>query len=198
MKIGVLGGTFDPPHAGHLALARAALECLGLDEVIFMPTSRNPLKATRASTSAQHRAGMVEALIRSSDESRLSYSDQEITRGGPSYTVETMSELQMAQPADYWFLLGADAIRSLPEWKQPQRLIRLCRLGVVIRPPLTEASVLARLPQEYRERVDIVPMEPLEVSSTELREKLSRHQNVSTWIPQEVLKYIYTHRLYQK
>ncbi len=194
MKIGILGGTFDPPHAGHLALANAALEQLELDEVLFLPANKNPLKSRKVQTPPKHRTGMVEALIR--EEPRFAYSDMEITRGGPSYTVDTLMELQMARPAEYWLLMGADSLKSLPDWKHPHRIVKMARLGVVVRPPMNALDVLSRVPEEYKERVDIIPMKPIDISSTELRDRLTRHQNVASWIPNDVLKYIYTHRLY--
>jgi nicotinate-nucleotide adenylyltransferase len=195
MKIGILGGTFDPPHAGHLALARAALQQLELDEVIFLPANRNPLKARKVGTSGKHRLGMVEALIR--HDSQLAVSDMEITRGGTSYTVDTLGELQMVQPAEYWFLMGADALKGLPDWKNPQRLMRLCRLGVAVRPPMMEADVLLRIPEEFKDKVDVVQMSPMDVSSTDIRERLRRNQSVSPHVPNDVLKYIHTHQLYR-
>jgi nicotinate-nucleotide adenylyltransferase len=197
MKIGVLGGTFDPPHTGHLALARAALEQLELDEVIFMPTHRNPIKGRSVVTPPKHRAGMVDALLQHASEPRFAYSDQEITRGGPSYTVDTMTEMQMARPGEYWFIMGTDSLKTLPEWKQPQRLMRLSRLAVAVRPPSSPHEVLSRVPEEFRAGIDVVQMTPVDVSSTDLRDRLTRHQSVNPWIPSEVLKYIHTHRLYQ-
>ncbi len=198
MRIGILGGTFDPPHIGHLALATAAIEQLDLEEVILMPTFRNPIKGRKVSTSPKDRLAMVEALVRGSGDSHLALSDLEITRGGPSYTVDTMTELQMARPAEYWFLMGADSLRSLPDWKQPNRLVRLSRLGVVVRPPTTESEVRLRIPVELRDHVDVLQMTPVDISSTEIRERLSRKQNVSSWVPVEVLRYISSHKLYQE
>lgn len=194
-KIGILGGTFDPPHIGHLAIARAALEKLELDEVLFLPAARNPLKERKVTVSGKHRLGMVEALVR--NEERMAVSDMELTRGGTSYTVDTLGELQMVQPADYWFLLGSDSLRGLPNWKNPQRLLRLARLGVVARPPIFERDLLNNVPDEFRSRVDVIEMPPMEVSSTDLRDRMKRRLNVSAWIPQDVLKYISTHQLYK-
>jgi nicotinate-nucleotide adenylyltransferase len=196
MKIGVLGGTFDPPHKGHLALAQAAADQLGLDEVIFMPAFQNPLKGRKVATKPQDRFAMVEAMVRGAEDARLALSDLEITRGGPSYTVDTMTELQMARPADYWFLLGADSLKGLPTWKQPQRLIRLCRIGAVLRHPVKAFDVLPKLPEEFRPAIDLIEMPSVDISSTDLRDRLARGQNVSPWIPVQVLKYISTHRLY--
>ena len=162
-----------------------------------MPAYRNPMKDRTVATRPQDRFAMVEALVRSADDPHLAFSDLEITRQGPSYTVDTMTELQMARPADYWFLLGADSLKGLPEWKQPQRLIRLCRIGAVLRTPIKAFDVLPKLPEEFRASIDLIEMKPVDISSTELRDKLVRGQNVTPWVPTEVLKYISTHRLYQ-
>ncbi|MEZ0326185.1 MAG: nicotinate-nucleotide adenylyltransferase [Fimbriimonas sp.] len=198
MRIGILGGTFDPPHIGHLALATAAIEQLGLEEVIFMPTFRNPIKGRKVTTKPKDRLAMVEALVKGSADPHFAMSDLEVTREGPSYTVDTMAELQMVRPAEYWFLMGADSLRSLPEWKQPTRLVRLCRLGVVVRPPTTEIEVRSRIPEDLRDHVDVIQMKPVDISSTEIRERVSRKQNVGSWVPVEVLRYISTHKLYQE
>lgn len=195
MKIGVLGGTFDPPHIGHLTLAETAREVLGLDEVIFLPNNRNPLKHGRSMSPAKSRLAMVQALIDKKE--GLAACDLEVVKGGFSYTVESMSDLCAAHPADYWFLLGADALRTFPEWKQPQRLVRLCRLGVVIRPPATMQDAMLHVPEEFRPHIDWVPMKPIDISSTELRKKLGQKQPVAPYLPEPVLQYIKQNHLYQ-
>lgn len=195
MRIGVFGGSFDPPHSGHLALARAAREQLGLDEVILLPANQNPLKSSRSNASAKHRLAMVQRLVKG--EPGLAVSDMEITRGGVSYTVDTIGELQMVQPADYWFLMGADALKGLPQWKNPARLLRLCRLGVAVRPPMTEGDVLARVPPDLRAKVDLIKMAPMDVSSTDIRTRLAKGQNASPWLAPEVLRYIGENGLYK-
>lgn len=195
MRIGVFGGTFDPPHSGHLALAQAALEHLDLDEVLFMPVNRNPLKRRGDLSPGKDRVEMIRLMIQSHPQ--FAVSNLEITRGGPSYTVDTMTELQMAQPADYWFLLGADAMKGIQDWKQPERLLRLCRLGVVMRPPHTETLVLGRLPQEVRDRVDLIPMKPYDISSTELRDRMSKKKPTAPWLDPAVLQYINANKLYR-
>ena len=194
MKIGVLGGTFDPPHLGHLALAEAAMAQLGLDEIVFVPANRNPVKTIKTKTSAKHRVAMVELLIKEHPE--LAYSDMEITRGGPSYTVDTLTELQMVRPAEYWFIMGADALRGISEWKSPNRLIRLCRIAAAVRPPLTVQDVLVRLPEEYKSSIDPIQMTGVELSSTEIRDKIAGRQNVTPWLTPEVLQYIQANKLY--
>ena len=195
MKIGVLGGTFDPPHVGHLAIAKAAIESFGLDEVLFMPAARNPLKRAKG-TPSKHRIEMVKRLIEK--EPNMSVSDLEITRGGHSYSVDTMAELQMVQPAEYWFLLGTDAMQGIDKWKQPERLIKLCRLGLVKRGTRVIEDVLIRVPEALKDSVDLVQMPMIETSSSELRDMMERGRSVTLWIPNEVASYIRENKLYSK
>ncbi|MDR3688977.1 MAG: nicotinate-nucleotide adenylyltransferase [Fimbriimonas sp.] len=195
MKIGILGGTFDPPHNGHLSLAQFAMRELQLDEVIFLPANRNPMKSGKIQAPAKHRLGMIDRLIQT--QPGMSYSDMEITRGGPSYAVDTLAELQMVRPAEYWFLMGVDALRGIGGWKSPSRLMKLCRIAVAVRPPHIVHDVLARLPEEFRGKVDILEMPPMEISSTDIRDRMHRGQNVSPWMSAEVLQYIQANRLYQ-
>lgn len=195
MKIGILGGTFDPPHLGHLRLAQAAIEALELDEVLFIPAAQNPLKNQKAGAKPDQRMTMVQRLI--ANEDRMGISDMELTRGGPSYTIETITELQIVHPGDYWFLMGADALKTLGEWKTPGRLLRMCRLGVAIRPPLTLADALLKIPEEYRDRIDSVPMQGLDISSTEVRERLVRGLDIKQYVPDGVANYIRKNKLYQ-
>ena len=138
MRLGIFGGTFDPPHNGHLALARACKTELGLDETLFVPAAQNPLKASGPRASPEERLTMLGLLV--ADEEGMGVVDLEIQKGPPSYAVDTMADLQRVQPADYWFLLGADALKGLGDWKNPAKLLRLCRLGVVVRPSLGGSS----------------------------------------------------------
>lgn len=193
MRIGILGGTFDPPHLGHLHLAEAALKQLALDEVILMPANRNPQKEA-AVASGKHRLAMAKLIVSGND--KLAVSDLEITRGGPSYAVDTLSELHMAKHADYWFLVGSDALKGLPDWKQPQRLVRMCRLGVVLRGTMIESQALASIPEDYRPYVDIIRMDRVDISGTELRKRLAEGLAVAPWITPEVIQYIRENGLY--
>ena len=138
---------------------------------------------------------MIQRMV--AQEPNMAVSDMEITRGGVSYTVDTLGELQMVRPAEYWFILGADAVKGLTEWRNPQRLMRLCRLALAIRPPDSEAGILTKVPEEYRDKVDMVNMKPLDVSSTDIRNRLERGVNVTPWITPTVLKYIQENKLYR-
>lgn len=194
MRIGILGGTFDPPHIAHLALAHAAIEQLDLEEVIFMPVAKNPLKH-KAMASPKQRLAMTSLLIEG--EPKLAVSDLEISRGGQSYAVDTLEELQAAQPAEYWFIVGADALKDLAQWKNPERLLRLCRIAAALRPPFSETQMVARIPEEFRDRVDFVTMPPMEVASFDIRDRLAREKPVKPMIPDSVLDYIRQNNLYR-
>jgi nicotinate-nucleotide adenylyltransferase len=194
LKVGILGGTFDPPHAAHLSLARAALEQLELDEVIFMPVSKNPLKH-KPIASSKKRLAMTELLLE--NETRMAVSNLEIVRGGPSYAVDTLEELQVAQPADYWFIVGADALKDLRQWKNPDRLLKLCRLAVAIRPPLTEADIRGRIPEEFRDKIDVISMDAMEIASFEIRDRIAREKPVGAMVPEPVMDYIRQNELYR-
>ena len=197
MRIGILGGSFDPPHRGHLRMAKAAQSALGLDEVIFLPAARNPLKPSRTTASADDRLEMVKLLIQG--EPTFSVSDMELTRGGVSYTVDTLGELHMVRPAEYWFLIGADGLKGFDEWKNPQRILRLCRIGVAVRPPLQSAAdVTARLPGEFRDKMDVVPMVGDTTSSTDIRIALREGKLASDIVPANVLQYIRRKKLYTR
>lgn len=195
MKIGVLGGTFDPPHAGHLALAEAAIESLGLDEVLFVPANRNPLKKGRRQASPKDRVEMVRLMIEGKPQ--MAVSDVEIVRGGHSFAVETMDELHFVRPAEYWFILGSDAVKAIDTWKQPERLLRLARLGVAYRPPETWADVVSRLKPEFQDKLDPIQMKPVEVSSTDIRNRLAAKKPLGAWLCPAVLQYVRDHNLYE-
>jgi nicotinate-nucleotide adenylyltransferase len=177
-----------------LALAKAAIEALELDEVLFVPTNRNPLKRKLKTAPAKHRLAMVQALIK--DEPKMAVCDIEILRGGTSYAVDTITELSFAQPADYWFIVGADAVAHISEWKQPSRLLRLCRLAVALRPGTTESNLMIRIPAEFREGIDMIPMKPVELSATELRNRLAAGLSPGPNLPQGVRAYIQQNKLY--
>ena len=195
MKYGILGGTFDPPHNGHLALGRAAMEQLGLDEVMFVPVNRNPLK-TRKVTKATVRLEMVELAIQ--DEPGFTVSDIEISRGGSSYSVDTLEELHMVLPGSYWFVVGADALQSLDSWKDPEKLLSLCRIAAVAREGLSPESVISSVNADYSRRIDIVTMPEIPVSSSQIRTDIYRRMPVERWLKPAVWEYIKKVGLYRE
>lgn len=195
MRIGILGGTFDPPHVGHMALAKAAQESLQLDEVIWMPAYQNPLKTKHKAAPAKHRLEMVRLAV--ADEPNMAVSDSEISRRGPSYTVDTISELQYVNPAEYWFIVGADSLKTLEKWKQPERLLRMCRIAAAIRPPINPVETLLLLHPDMRPMIDLIEMKPLECSATEIRNTLAKGKSIDRWVSKPVIKYIEEHKLYR-
>ncbi len=196
MKYGVFGGTFDPPHVGHLAVARAVRDHLELDEIVFVPAARNPHKARRAVANSKQRLEMVRRLIE--DDPTLSVSDVEVTRGGVSYAVETVEELRMVRPGDYWFVVGADAYRDLQDWKDPARLIQLCRLAVVERDKLEVEALRKAKADEFRRATDPVPFDAMPVSSSKIREDTAFGRPVSQWLTPSVEAYIQQEGLYRE
>ncbi|HEY3782193.1 MAG TPA: nicotinate-nucleotide adenylyltransferase [Fimbriimonadaceae bacterium] len=194
MKIGILGGTFDPPHAGHIALAHSAIETLELDEVMMLPAHRNPLKKGHT-TPAKQRMEMLQLAIQ--DDPKLSLSDIEVSRGGPSYAVDTLSELTYIQQAEYWFILGSDPLKEIDKWKQPQRLLKMCRLAVAVREGQNMDQLLMSVPAYVPEAIDWLPMPPMEISSSEIRRRLGDRKPMGQWLNPDVLKYIEANKLYR-
>jgi len=195
VRYGVLGGTFDPPHVGHLELARAVKSALRLDEVVFVPANRNPLK-TRKSSPANHRLKMCTLLV--AGEEGLSVSDVEVTRGGQSYMVDTLEELKMVRPGEYWLILGADALRGIPEWKEPQKLAGMCRIAAVARDDASLDHLIADLGPDFQYSVDKVPMTAVPVSSSKIREDIARGLVAAQWLKPAVREYIENIGLYRE
>lgn len=193
-RVGVLGGTFDPPHLGHIAIAKAAIDELQLDEVLFLPAFRNPLKS-RQSAKPEQRLEMVKRLVQK--ELKLAVSDLELTRRGPSYTVDSLTELQLVRPAQYWFIMGSDGLKEFEQWKAPERLFKLCRLAVIGRDANREFAFPKTFPEMWRKFVDLVPMKPNLASSTEIRNLIAQKRNLTPWIPDAVISYIRDNRLYE-
>jgi len=193
MKIGILGGTFDPPHIGHIALAQAAMAQLELDEVLWIPAGRNPLKQRRA-TPAKQRLEMVQLAIEG--QPAMAASDIEISRGGPSYTVDTLFELQHVKPGDYWLILGADSLKSFDSWKGPERILKMARLAVTVRPPHTRDSVEDKMTAELKRAIDWIEMPVSDVSSTDIRLRVDERRVFNQLVPAKVYDYIKKHKLY--
>ena len=189
-RVGLLGGTFDPVHNAHLALAQAALEALRLDQVRWIPAGQ-PWQKTRHVTEAVHREGMVRLTI--ADEPRFVLDRIEIDRHGPSCTLDTVKALAAAQPHTEWFLIiGADQYASLHTWVNWRELLDRVVLAVANRPgvmPAVHPEVLA-----FPHRA--VPLPMLDISSTDVRQRVQTGADIGALVPPEVARYIETHRLY--
>ncbi|MGQ9571652.1 MAG: nicotinate-nucleotide adenylyltransferase [Dehalococcoidia bacterium] len=198
MRLGVLGGTFDPPHLGHLMLAQEAWLALGLEQVLFVPAGDPWRKAGQELSARNHRLAMVQLAV--GDNPRFAVSTLEIEREGPSYTVDTLVALQKqrADATEILFLMGQDSLADLPNWRQPERIIALARLAVARRSAWEEAEADALescLPGISR-RLVWLDMPRIDISSTAVRERVRRGLSIRYWVPPEVEDYIRQHRLY--
>jgi nicotinate-nucleotide adenylyltransferase len=186
MQIGVLGGSFDPVHHGHLLAARALREILGLDEIRLIPAGAQPLKGGTHEAPAPDRAAMVELAV--GGEPGLVADRREVERAGPSYTVDTLQGLRRQYPAATLTLcLGSDAAREFPRWKDPEGIRRLARVVVFHR--AGEPAAAAEMPTVE------VPL--VQISATQVRARVRAGQSIRFLVPDRVADYIATHRLYQ-
>lgn len=195
--LGVLGGTFDPPHIGHLILAEAAYEALNLDQVLFVPAAEPPHKHRLPITEVKHRVAMVQAAIR--DNPHFALSEVDITRPGPHYTADTLRLLkERFAGADLYFLLGGDSLRDIATWHEPAGIIAQARLAVMRRPgtALDISHLEAALPG-ISERVAFVDAPIIGISATSLRERLRTGRSVRYQVPDGVAQYIAAHQLYK-
>jgi nicotinate-nucleotide adenylyltransferase len=197
MKVGILGGTFDPIHIGHLVVAEEARAKLGFDEVLFVPAGQPWLKPDRDITPVVHRVEMVRRAIAGNPQFRLS--TLEIERRGPSYTVDTLAKLQeqLGREASLFFLLGHDTLAALPQWKEPKKVAELCRLVVA---PRIGSRNLRRLQAEIPGLLDKViqlDMPVIGVSSSDIRRRVAQGLSIRYLVPDRVAEYITEHGLYQ-
>jgi nicotinate-nucleotide adenylyltransferase len=192
VKIGVFGGTFDPPHLGHLILAEAAREQLQLDRVIFIPAGDPWRKADRKVTPAFHRLEMTRLAAEGNP--AFEVDDYEVIRDGPSYTVETLEILQdhLGPEVDLSLILGEDALADLPNWREPERLAELSTIAVANR----RGVMMPRLPFDTARVVAIV-MPGIDISATELRDRASRGLSLRYLTPDVVVRYIEDQGLYK-
>ena len=196
-RTGILGGTFDPVHNGHLVVAAAAREQLGLDRVLFVPAGQ-PWRKDREITPAEHRIAMVRLAI--DDEPAYQLSMMEIERDGPSYMVDTLEELGKRFPGNELVLiLGQDALVDLPNWKDAERILGLALLAIAPRAgrslPKDESW---RAMAHIGERTEWLEMEPVAVSSTSIRARIHRGSPVRGMAPPAVEEYFRKHRLYSR
>ena len=198
MNIGVLGGTFDPIHIGHLILAEVARAGLGLAEILFVPAGQPWLKVDSPVSPAEHRVEMVRLAI--ADQPCFKLSVMEIERAGPSYTVDTIAELkaQLGAKDELFFILGWDNLVELPQWNQPSRLIGLCRLVAVPRPgyPPPDLKALEVLIPDLSRRVVIMDKPEIDISASVIRSRVARGLPIRHLVPEPVDGYIKKHKLY--
>jgi nicotinate-nucleotide adenylyltransferase len=201
--IGMLGGTFDPIHAGHLALARVALDQLGLDRILFVPAGQPPHKRGRPITPAEDRLAMVDLAI--AGEPRFATSRIEIDRPGPSYTADTAEALVARSttddlPTELTVILSAESFAELPSWHEPARLLRLARIAVAPRPghPAPSPAWLAQRLPSFGDRVDVLEGPHLDISASDIRARVAAGRSIEGLVPTPVAAYIKEHHLYRE
>ena len=219
MRLGLYGGAFNPIHRGHLLVAEAAHTRLGLETVLFIPTGNPPHKPMSDVIPAAHRLEMVRLAIAPYPSFQLS--DIETRHSAKSYTVDTLCELRKTYPADtrFVFIIGLDAFKELPSWREPERLLELCEFAVVSRPGtlfkslekmtilgITETAPLDRLDAGRVEVAEVrlkngrslwgLPIPPCDVSAKDIRNRLGHGQSVENLLPATVSSYILKHNLF--
>ncbi|HEV2923639.1 MAG TPA: nicotinate-nucleotide adenylyltransferase [Solirubrobacteraceae bacterium] len=208
-SVGILGGTFNPPHLGHLALARSAREELALERVLLMPAHIPPHKSAERDPGARHRLNMCR--LAADGEPGVSACSLEIDRPGPSYTVDTLSAIHTSRPdAELTFIVGADVARTLPAWREPAKVLELARVAVGARRGASDREVLETVASLSRSpessgvprsdpggaEVRFLRMPIVEVSSSIVRERVARGENVEQLVGPAVARYISEHGLY--
>ncbi len=198
-RLGIYGGSFDPVHLGHLLLAETCREECSLDRVLFLPCGQSPHKPNGAVATGQQRAEMLEFAV--AGDPRFGVCRIELERSGPSFTVETLRQVRAEQPdSKLFFLMGADSLADLPLWREPQAILELATIVAVNRgqqPPPDLGSLEARLGPIVRERVRVVTMSAIELSATEIRERVRSGRSLRFRVPRAVEEYIRQQRLYR-
>jgi nicotinate-nucleotide adenylyltransferase len=191
VRLGIFGGSFDPPHVGHLLAATDAFEALTLDKLFYVPASVQPLKAGLASATAPQRLAMVR-LLAGSDE-RFAVDAVEIERAGLSYTVDTLETFAQRFPrAEMFFLVGMDAMAAFDAWKSPRRILELARLAILRRP----GGTVGEMDIDRDGTIDLATR-LVDVSSTEIRERVRARKSIRGFVPDSVAAFIEAERLYR-
>lgn len=195
--IGIMGGTFDPIHIGHLITAACAADQLNLEQVIFVPAAIPPHKRHRMLTSEAERLAMTRLAVQ--DHPHFSVSDLEIQRGGISYTVETLRWFREAYPEHrLYFIIGGDTVPDIVSWKSPEELMKLAYFVVGGRPGYTYEGMNQTFYQRYIERIVFLEMPGVGISSTEIRQRVRKGKTIQYQLPPAVEAFIHEHHLYRE
>ncbi|OIN98697.1 nicotinate (nicotinamide) nucleotide adenylyltransferase [Candidatus Desantisbacteria bacterium CG1_02_38_46] len=190
-KIGLLGGTFNPIHRGHLRIAERVANVLGLKKVIFIPSAHPPHKKESNLPSPQDRFEMVNLAIKNNP--CFSISDIELKRKGKSWTIDTVRIIKKLYPeSQIYFIIGADTVPEIPTWKNYKKLLKSCRFVVVNRPGYTDAEY-----PDYTKNFIKVKMRGVDIASTEIRERIKNGKTIKALVPVKVEKYIKEKGIYK-
>ncbi|MBA7480305.1 Nicotinate-nucleotide adenylyltransferase [subsurface metagenome] len=198
MNIGVMGGTFDPIHNGHLMVAEEVRTRLNLAEILFVPAGQPWLKTDTPISPAEHRIQMVRLAI--AGKPYFGLSTIEVERAGPTYSVDTVAKLkaQLGAGDELFLILGWDSLAELPQWREPSQLIEMCHLVVVPRPgyPTPDLNSLEAAISGLSQRVVFLDGPEIDISASEIRDRVARGLSVHHLVPEPVNRYIKEHRLY--
>ena len=198
-SLGILGGTFDPIHYGHMVAAECARDAFQLERIIFMPAAQPPHKELAGVLDSRHRYKMVESAV--GNNADFEVSSMELERRGLSYTVETVANCRQLYPeAEVYFILGTDALLLINTWKELDRLMKLCRLILVTRPgyQLNRSEDRFReIPHSLWEKTLILPIPALFISSSDIRQRVAEGKTIKYLVPAAVEQYIIENNLYQ-
>jgi nicotinate-nucleotide adenylyltransferase len=201
MRLGILGGCFNPIHAGHIHVAREAMRLLALEKVLFVVAAAPPHKPAHGLAPFSDRLQMVRLALEKHE--AFEASDIEAERNGPSYTVDTLRELRRLHPdAELYFIIGADTIRELPTWREPGEVLRLAQIAVMFRTgfPFDDIGLLKKIADNKtieQIRKNTFATEPVNVSSTEIRKRVSAGKEITALVPAAVAQYIRKHGIYK-
>ena len=200
MKTGILGGTFDPVHLGHIAIAEEARVSQRLSEVIMMPAGQPAIKQKDEVTPAEHRLRMLRLAIEGRPGLRVS--EMEINRPGPSYTVNTLAQLRNSSGTDrdLYFIIGWDSLIQIPEWREPSRIIEMCKLIAVPRPGYRRPDMkkLEGAIPGISVKTILLDKPLIDVSASAIRKMVANSESVESLVPPSVAEYIRKHNLYHK
>jgi len=201
IRIGIMGGSFDPLHIGHLIVAQDAVEYLGLSEVVFIPAAIPPHKQHLQRIDSEHRLKMLRLAVESNP--KFSVSDVEVQRGGVSYTIDTLKTLHKVYPdAALLLIVGSDTLVDLHTWHKVEEILELCEVATFLRPGEDSLEAIAEkipLPEKQKQPLlqNVIDAHRIEISSSEIRRRLTEGLDIRYLVPPEVETYINEHSLYQ-
>lgn len=197
MRIGILGGSFDPVHRGHLGVAGAVADALKLPKVFFLPAAQAPLREAAVRASGEQRADMLRRALDGQNDPRFQICELDLRRGGISYAVDTLRALKSERPADdFIWILGADQWARIGAWREPAELARLAEWAIYERPGYGSGPAATERADFRVHRVASAAAGVWDISSSAVRARLARGEDVSAWVPDKVIEYIRESGLY--